>query len=124
MNSAMVLNGMERCYIMTTFNTWFTWKDVNKTAAKIAVVNGLELMIYRNTDIEDPAHRLEIWSADDSQEAPYVSYTIKADGSLYLYLKHQDAHKELSKVEDLPLTITSIKQLSNVVKYIAKCLAE
>lgn len=109
---------------MTTFNTWLNWKDVNKTSANLATANGLELMIYRNMDIEDPAHRLEIWPEDDSQEAPYVSYRIQADGSLYLHHKHQDVHKELSKVEDLPLTITSIKQLNSVVKYIAQCLAE
>ena len=109
---------------MTTFNTWLTWKDVNKTSAKLAIANGLDLMVYRNLDIEDPVHRLEIWPEDDSQEAPYVSYTILANGSLYLYHKHRDVHKEMDKVQDLLLTITSIKQLNSVIKYIAQCLAE
>ena len=105
------------------FSKWLNYKDVNKTSAKLAFANGLELMILRFTDTEeDNIHRLEIWPEDDSHEAPYVSYTIKQDGSLYLYGKHQDIHKELSEVEELPLRIDSIKQLNEVIKHIVDSL--
>ena len=113
----------EKGYKMANFNTWLTWRDVNKTSAKLAISNGLELMIHRNTDTDDLCHRLEIWPEDDSQEAPYVSYTIQQDGSSYLYAKYQDIHKELSKVEELPLRIDSLKQLNSVIKHIADSLA-
>lgn len=105
------------------FKTWLTYKDINKSSAKLALTSNLELMILRFTDTEeDNIHRLEIWPEDDSQEAPYVSYTVQGNGSLYLYAKHQDVHKELAKVEDLPLIVGSIKELNSVIRHIATSL--
>lgn len=108
---------------MTNFKNWINHKAINKTAQRFAIARELELTVYRNTDTEDPEHNVEIWPYDDSQEAPYVEYAIQSDGSLYMYRKNYDVHKELHKVEDLPITIKSVKELNAVVAYIAECLS-
>lgn len=99
-----------------------SYKQLSKTTTKFAFARGLDVMVYVNTDIEDPKHHIEIWPEDDSEEAPYVSYAVQQDGSLYLYAKYVDVHTDLCKVEDLPMVIKGDKELRSVLAYIADCL--
>ena len=107
------------------FNKVKSYKDLSVTSRKFAAVRGYELLVGKvYEDDVVTGYDVELWYADDNSELFLVAYSIQSDGNLYFKCKTLDIHKELAKVEDLPLTITSVKQLNSVVKYIAQCLAE
>lgn len=99
-----------------------SYKQLSKTTTKHAFKRGLEVLVYFCNDFDMPDHYIEIWPESDQSELPYVSYAVQQGGTLYLYAKHVDVHKELSKVEDLPMVVKTDKELRSVVAYIADCL--
>lgn len=109
-----------------------SYKDISKATASFAAKRGFEVLVgdvfevrqdyWGNDYYHTTGYQVEIWYADDNAELFLVSYTIQNDGSLYFNTKTIDIHKELCKVEDLPLVIKDDKALRTVINYIAECL--
>lgn len=113
---------------MANFSKVKSYKDFSKTSTTLAAKLGFELLVGKRYDTDKwgndviTDHMVELWYADEDSELFLIAYTIQDDGSLYFNCKTLDIHKELSKVEDLPLTIKDDKELKAVIKYVYGCL--